>query len=55
MRSVGRLTENTADYPFLQGVVVAAVERPYRVGRRADALGAFEHARRLLLVENLGV
>ena len=51
---IGPLTELTADYPFREGLWALLMTALYRVGRQADALAAFQHARGHL-VEQLGV
>ena len=51
---IGPLTELTADYPFREGLWALLMTALYRVGRQADALAAFQHARSHL-VEQLGV
>ena len=51
---IGPLTELTADYPFREGLWSLLMTALYRVGRQADALAAFQHARGHL-VEQLGV
>jgi predicted ATPase/DNA-binding SARP family transcriptional activator len=51
---IGPLTELTADYPFREGLWALLMTALYRVGRQADALAAFQHARGRL-VEQLGV
>ena len=51
---IGPLTELTADYPFREGLWSLLMTALYRVGRQADALAAFQHAREHL-VEQLGV
>ena len=51
---IGPLTELTADYPFREGLWALLMTALYRVGRQADALAAFQHARNHL-VEQLGV
>jgi len=51
---IGPLTELTADYPFREGLWSILMTALYRVGRQADALAAFQHARQHL-VEQLGV
>jgi predicted ATPase/DNA-binding SARP family transcriptional activator len=51
---IGPLTELTADHPFREGLWALLMTALYRVGRQADALAAFQHARGHL-VEQLGV
>ena len=51
---IGPLTELTANYPFREGLWSLLMTALYRVGRQADALAAFQHARGHL-VEQLGV
>ena len=51
---IGPLTELTADYPFREGLWSLLMTALYRVGRQADALAAFQHARGVL-VDQLGV
>ena len=51
---IGPLTELTADYPFREGLWSLLMTALYRVGRQANALAAFQRARRHL-VEQLGV
>ncbi|ADB74688.1 BTAD domain-containing putative transcriptional regulator [Geodermatophilus obscurus] len=52
--TIGPLTELTADHPFREGLWSVLMTALYRVGRQADALAAFQAARRHL-VEGLGV
>ena len=52
--AIGPLTELTADHPFREGLWALLMTALYRVGRQADALAAFQHARSHL-VEQLGV
>ena len=52
--AVGPLTELTANHPFREGLWALLMSALYRVGRQADALDAYQKARRHL-VEQLGV
>ncbi len=52
--AIGRLTELTADHPFREGLWALLMTALYRVGRQADALGAYRRARQQL-VDQLGV
>lgn len=51
---VATLTQLTADHPFREGLWALLVTALYRSGRQADALAAYQRARRGL-VEELGV
>jgi predicted ATPase/class 3 adenylate cyclase len=52
--AIGPLTELTANHPFREGLWSLLMTALYRVGRQADALAAYQTARRHL-VEQLGV
>ena len=52
--AIGPLTELTANHPFREGLWSLLMTALYRVGRQADALAAFQKARRHL-VEQLGI
>ena len=52
--TIGPLTELSARHPFREGLWALLMTALYRVGRQADALAAFRHARQVL-VEQLGV
>ncbi|WP_109471391.1 AfsR/SARP family transcriptional regulator [Ornithinimicrobium cavernae] len=51
---IAPLTELTATYPFREELWAALMTALYRVGRQADALGAYQRARQHL-VDELGV
>lgn len=52
--AVATLTQLTADHPFREGLWALLMTALYRSGRQADALAAYQRARRHL-VEELGV
>lgn len=52
--AIGPLTELTANHPFREGLWALLMTALYRVGRQADALAAFQRARKHL-VDQLGV
>ncbi|MEO3860289.1 BTAD domain-containing putative transcriptional regulator [Acrocarpospora sp. B8E8] len=52
--AIGPLTELTASHPLREGLWALLMTALYRVGRQADALAAYQKARRQL-VEQLGI